>query len=325
MMETMLKRTPLAVHPPNAPNTNWVVKHDPQKPPDVYFDTNVWISMNDDDIATLERLETQYGFRYRYSVTSYEELVLHLEDQPSRSHSDPFVKYKQCIGKIAEICYAEALPSPEMEFLTMGGLMHYLDPIWIPPTQTPLAIEIIANANTLAEVTGEGNQSSHVGGIPRYVVKPSHYRELKNIDGESFKEIMKLLDKIEPPITSADTQKMEKLDHWFKQFSHFFFLVRPSNKRIHWSLLTREEQTRFFQAFTEGAGRLFHSHCISVAKRTINDRKKVDRNDLYDMMQLLLLRDDNRLFVTDDKGFWNYRLDPQIQRVIPWRCFRTSG
>jgi len=54
--------------------------------------------------------------------------------------------------------------------------------------------------------------------------------------------------------------------------------------------------------FISGAGELFQKHCALVVKKTLNDKKKVDPNDLYDMMQLLLLRNENRLFVTDDKS-----------------------
>ncbi len=274
--------------------------------------------MNDGDISAPERLEGQRGFRYRYSITNYAELISHLEDAVPESGPNPFKIYQSCFRKMIKICHAEILPSPEMELLGMAGLEHYLDPTWIPhPTQIPLAIEIIANAEDLAQITGEGSQQTHIDVVPRWVVKPSHYRKLRDVDGESFRQVMGLLIEIMPPISGADKEKLNKLSIWFMKLANFFFLMRPSNKKIHFDSLTDEERDRFAMAFTEGAGRLFHIHCTSVVKRIINKGKKVYTNDLYDMMQLLLLHDENRLFVTDDKSFYQYEIDSEIQRVVP--------
>ena len=59
----------------NKQRPDWVGIYDPQNPPDTFFDTNVWISMNDKDIDTLELLKNQDGFRYRYSIINYVALV----------------------------------------------------------------------------------------------------------------------------------------------------------------------------------------------------------------------------------------------------------
>jgi hypothetical protein len=40
----------------------WVVEHDPQKPPNIFFDTNVWIGMNRQDVVHLKRLASKRGF-----------------------------------------------------------------------------------------------------------------------------------------------------------------------------------------------------------------------------------------------------------------------
>ena len=98
-----------------------------------------------------------------------------------------------------------------------------------------------------------------------------------------------------------------------------------SNKKIHYDLLTSDERDRFAMVFINGAGELFHKHCALAVKKTLNDKKKVDPNDLYDMMQLLLLRNENRLFVTDDKSFYHYETDATVQRVLPWSAFKKSG
>ncbi len=298
------------------------MEHDPQKPPEVFFDTNVWIGMNNADMDALARIQAKRGFLYRYSVTNYCEILAHLEDPPSESCQNPFSKYQWCFRKIVQICQPEILPSPEMELLGMAGLDHYLDPVWIPnPSQIALASELVANAANLAELTGESDKQEQ---IPRYVVKPSHYRKLRDTDEESFIKSMQSLEDIPRPISGSDKKKMDKLVLWFMKLANFFFLIRPSSKKIHYDLLMPEERDRFTRAFTKGAGRLFHAHCVRVAGKTINEGRKIDPNDLYDAMQLLLLRNENCLFVTNDRFFHLYELDPEIQRVLPWDAFRKS-
>jgi hypothetical protein len=137
---------------------------------------------------------------------------------------------------------------------------------------------------------------------------------------------MELLEtEITPPIKGSDKEKVDKLVKWFFQLANFFFLIRPSNQKTHHDLLTSDERDRFAMVFTSGAGQLFQYHCIQVVKRTLNNKKKVDPNDLYDMMQLLLLRNENRLFVTEEKSFYLYEADSTVQRVVPWSLFKQSG
>jgi len=304
---------------------NWIFDYDESKPPDIFFDTNVWISMNSTDIDALEKLQSKSGFRYRYSVTNYCELLSHLEDEPSKHCPEPFIMYRQCFRKINHLCHDEVLPSPEMEFLSMTGLEHYLDPVWIPnPQQTALAIELVANAGSLSELTGTGNDQSNTSGLPRYVVKPSHYHKLKQTDGDSFTKVMGMLSEFSPPLKGSDKEQMNKLARWLLQLGNFFFLIRPSREKIHCDLLKDGEKERFGFAFTKGVGRLFQAHCTIIAKKRINENRRIEPNDLYDAMQLLLLHDENRVFVTDDRFFYLYEIDPEIQRVIPWSAFRTS-
>ena len=107
--------------------------------------------------------------------------------------------------------------------------------------------------------------------------------------------------------------------------SSFFLIERPSNGRVKYQDLTQKEKASFQTAFTSGVGRLFFNHCMTRIRLTIRDRKKVDPNDLYDMLQLLLLRDRNRIFVTSDKSFFLYKIDdPEIQKVISWEQFRNA-
>lgn len=304
---------------------NWIVAYDSRNPPDVFFDTNVWIGLSRQDIEHLKHFESERGFRFRYSITNYVELVSHLEDQPSKSTAEPFVKYRECLRKIAEICHREVLPAPEMELLQLADLLRHLDSAWIPNTeQTALAVELISDAASLAELRGDTGSRPPVG-IPQYVVKPAHYRTLRDTDGASFTKIMALISDIQPPVRGSQKDKMNKLNHWFLNLANFFFLVRASGNRINMGQLSKEEFEQFIAAFTKGVGRLFHTHCVSVARKTINEGRRIDSNDLYDAMQLLCLRDENRLFVTDDRFFHHYEIDPEIQRVIPWKAFRSSS
>ena len=49
---------------------------------------------------------------------------------------------------------------------------------------------------------------------------------------------------------------------------------------------------------------MFLSHFVKLLDRMIRARANDDANDFYDMLQLLLLRDINLLFVTDDRAFF---------------------
>ena len=264
---------------------NLEIKFNENNPPIIFFDTNVWRSINDADIATLQRLQQTYAFRYRYSVTNFTELASHLEDQPSKSCRKPFQMFQSCFRRIRKLCDRDILPSPEMVFLAHAGLSHYIDTIWIPDVQQmALAVELITNTNSLAELTGEEDGNIKTANVPRYIVKPSHYRRLRDIDGESMRAIMEELQGFKRPISVDD-----RLVRWFVKLAHFFLFVRPTNGRMFLQNLTAEEQDRFSMALMEGVGQLFQTHCMNLVKKTVNDGRRVDPNDLYDMLQLILL------------------------------------
>lgn len=297
---------------------NLEIKYNENNPPIIFFDTNVWRSINDRDIATLQRLQQKNGFHYRYSVTNFIELASHLEDQPSKSCRKPFQMFQSCFRKIRKLCDRDILPSPEMVFLAHAGLSHYIDTIWIPDVQQiALAVELITNANSLAELTGKEDGNTKTANVPRYIVKPSHYRRLRDIDGESMRAIMGELQGFKRPISVDD-----RLVRWFVKLAHFFLFVRPTNGRMFLQNLTTEEQDRFSMALMEGAGRLFQTHCMNLIKKTVDDGRRVDPNDLYDMLQLILLENDNALFVTSEKTFFLYEIDhDQPKRVLRWTNF----
>jgi hypothetical protein len=290
--------------------SEWKVEYDKGWPSDVFFDTNVWRGLNDEGTKTLRSLQDTRGFRYRYSVTNFVELASHLEDPPSAGCQSPFGKFRSCFRRMLEVCDQEVLPSPEMEFLVVSGLQHCIDPVWIPDAaQIAAKVEAITRAKGISDLYG--------------VLDVGHYRTLRKVDGESWRALMEELEQFERPITSS---QVNKLLHWFMKLANFFLLVRPSNEKAHFNHLTLKERDRFTMALTEGAGKLFQTHCTTLVKRTINERKTIDPNDLYDMLQLVLLRDNNRLFVTGDKSFFQYQLnDPKIERVLSWEGFRNSA
>jgi len=295
---------------------NLEINYNENNPPIIFFDTNVWRSINDSNIAMLQRFQQKYGFIYRYSVTNFIELASHLEDQPSKHCRKPFQMFQSCFRRIRELCDRDILPSPEKVFLAHAGLSHYIDATWIPDVQQmALAVELITNANSLAELTGEEDGNTETAIMPRYIVKPSHYRRLRDIDGDSMRAIMEELHGFNRPISVDD-----RLVRWFVKLSHFFLFVRPTNGRKFLQNLTSEEQDRFHMALMEGVGLLFQTHCMNLVKETVNKGRRVDPNDLYDMLQLMLLEEDNALFVTSDKTFF---LD-QPKKVLRWTDFVSA-
>lgn len=292
------------------------INYNENNPPSIFFDTNVWRGINDADIATLQCLQRKHRVTYRYSVTNFIELASHLEDQPSKHCRKPFQMFQSCFRRIRELCDRDILPSPEAVFLAQAGLSHYIDATWIPDVQQmALAVELITNANSLAELTGEEDGNTETANMARYIVKPSHYRRLRDIDGDSMRAIMEELYGFNRPISVDD-----RLVRWFVKLSHFFLFVRPVNGRKFLQNLTSEEQDRFLMALMESGGRLFQTHCMNLVKETVNNGRRVDPNDLYDMLQLILLEKDNALFVTSDKTFF---LD-QPKRVLRWTDFVSA-
>lgn len=291
-------------------------------PFDVYFDTNVWRSITSTDAEALRRMQAYHGFRYRYSITNYIELISHLGEPPSEGWRDPFAIVKASCRRILELCEREVLPSPEMDFLRTAGIDHYIDPIWIPNVQhTAAAVLTIAEANSLTEITDDKELDPKAGGLPRWIIDPSHYKILREVDGKSMRFVMDRLPKPSKPL-KGDLSR--EITAWFLTLASFFLLRRPSSNNTRFKDLTNDERKRFVSSFTQGGGRVFAEHCKLVAQQTLLQGKKVDPNDLYDMLQLLLLQEPRRIFVTNDKAFFRYGIEPEIQRVVKWDAFRRS-
>lgn len=190
-----------------------------------------------------------------------------------------------------------------------AGLSHYIGSSWIPDINLMInKVEAIANANSLEDLA--------------QVIDVSHYTKLRQTDEESFRTAINNFPQISKPATRDN---LEKALQWFMYIASFFSIERPSNGRVTYENLAEKEKASFQAALTSGAGRLFFNHCMTRIKLTIRDGKNVDPNDLYDMLQLILLRDRNRIFVTFEKSFFHYNInDPESQKVISWEHFRTS-
>jgi len=299
---------------------NFTIEFPPSHPPEVYFDTNVWLSMSDAEADSLQIHKAQRGYRYRYSITNYVEMLSRLGRGPTKRFPNPFGRVRAAFRRVQRLCDPEVLPAPEMTFLDEAGLSHYLSPTWIPnPQQTAIAVSVIARAETMGDITGIGIQTLNSVGAPRWIVDPMHYTRLTDIDDASATSIIQRLNEYTTkPITK---ENIERIVPWFQHLAKFFLLFRPSSGRVKYEDLSPDERNRFWEGLTHGAGQVFQAHMTLVAVNTMNRQHSIDPNDIYDAMQLLLLNG-NRLFVTNDTDFIRYSVDATIHHVVPWAPFK---
>jgi hypothetical protein len=299
---------------------NYFVDFDPRIPPEILLDTHIWLNMSESEEQVLHILRNQMGFQFRYSITNYIELLSQLAKGPTKKRKNPFGMVRGAFRKVKRLCEPEVLPSPEMAHLEGTQLLHYLHPVWAPNLkQTALAVDLIANANTEGDITGIGIQTPATISSPRWVVDPRHYLKLTQTDDQSIANMLSDLNSYQPGSLTKDN--IDKLTPWFQKLTAFFLLYRPSNGRTKMDDLQPAERDRFWGGFTFGAGRMFHAHITLIAIKTINWQERVDPNDLYDAMQLLLLTE-GRLFITNDKNFLRHTKDSYVQRVLPWEAFK---
>ena len=299
---------------------NFTINFPPAHPPEVYFDTNVWLSMSDADLESLQVHKAQRGYRYRYSITNYVEMLSRLGRGPTPRFPNPFGRIRAAFRRIQRLCEPEVLPSPEMSFLEHVGLSHYISPNWIPdPRQTAMAVNVIVRAEAIGDITGVGIQTSASIQFPRWIVDPTHYTRLTDIDDASVTAIIQMLSECATrPITRDNIQSIVP---WFQHIAKFFLLFRSSSGRTRYEELSADEQNRFWEGLTWGAGHVFQAHLTLIAINRINYQHGIDPNDLYDAMQLLLLNG-NRIFVSNDADFIHYTVDATIHHVVPWGPFR---
>ncbi len=284
------------------------IDYESTKPPDIFFDTNVLRGLGRKGMEALRALQAERGFQFRYSMLNFIELVAHLADPPSEESPDPFRKFQAPFKKMQELFSPEVLPSAEMELMDATGLREYLDPKWVvDPMDIGRQVSIIANAASLEE-------------IRRYGIDPGHYKHLKEVDGDSFEVMMNgaIRTLIKPLGVTESSAKW--LGHIYS-----FLIYRASSKRVRLSTLPIPKQREVILSFRGHGGKMFEAHLLRLLKRTIDDGRPPNGNDFYDMLQLLLLRDPNRLFVTDDRPFFSYYMGPEYHRVVPWKGFQASA
>lgn len=283
------------------------IDYDPRFPPHVFFDTTVLIGLNAEAIDALNRLKIQQGFMYRYSMLNFVELASHMGDEPDSNTPNPFKKYQSAFKKIASLCDLRPLPSAEMVFMKAVGLYHFLGPKWI------------ANESEIAGTLRSFVQANDLAEPKRAGFSPEHYRKLRELDGEWFLDFVAKAKEIRGLPDGSDD--------WANWLGHFYsYLVfRASSTTKTLPTLGRGEQKRVIKFFEGPGGRMLLTHFKHLLVKTIRDQRQEDSNDFYDMLQLLLLRDSNRLFVTDDRPFHQYYAGAEHHRVVPWRIFKKSA
>lgn len=284
------------------------IDYNPDRPPDVFFDTNVIIGLGERGIESLRKLQAERRFRFRYSMVNFVELASHLGDDASPRMRDPFKRYRAAFRKIASLFELEVLPSAEMLLMQATGLERLLAPIWVvDPMNIARQVGIIANASGVEEVK-------------RYGIDPSHYKHLKEVDGRSFVSMMKgAIETIPRPLRVTE--------HSAKWLGHLysFLIYRASCKRVRLSVLATSEQRRVITSFRGQGGKMFEAHLLKLLRRTIDDGLHPQPNDFYDMQQLLLLRLPNLLFVTGDHPYFSYYMGADFHKVVPWKGFQESA
>jgi len=283
----------------------------PQNPPHIFFDTNVVLGLNPEGVSVLTKLKTEYRFTYRYSILNVVELASHLGDLPNARNKNPFRKYQTALKKILEYFDPRPLPSPETVFMEAVGLYDYLGPKWkVNEEQWVNTMDIIAAAEDLHDLVEKG-------------FNPEHYKKLRYFDGRSFLNFIEKAKGIGNfPPKSGQTKII-----WGKYLGQFYdyLIYRASSRKKTFSSLETEEQTRVIKFFDGPGGKMFRTHFIKLLIKTLKDRRSEDANDFYDMLQLILLKDDNLLFVTDDRVFHQYYEGPELHRIVSWKLFKESA
>lgn len=295
-----------------------IIDYNPQNPPQVFFDTNVLLGLNPEGIDALEKLQVNRKFNYRYSMLNFVELASHFGDTSSSKVLNPFRKYQAVFEKISKFFDLKPLPSPEFVFMKAVGLYHYLGPSWkVDEEQWVDSLKIIVEAESLA-------------GLQNFGFSLEHYKILRAQDEKWF---LKFIEKARELGDFPRKSKHENSQHidpqWGKFLGQFyeFFICRASSEKTTFSGLGKGEKKRilkFFSVNNPGGG-IFLMHFVHLLKQTLIDQRKEDANDFYDMLQLLLLKDENLLFVTDDRPFHQYYAGAKQHRVVHWKLFKASS
>ena len=293
-------------------NGEIIIDYAPKNPPQIFFDTNVLLGLNPDGISALRKLQVNRRFTYRYSMLNFVELASHLGDEATSDTPNPFRKYQAAFKKISSVFDLKPLPSAETVFMKAVGLYHYLGPSWqVNEEEWANNLTIIANAHNLAE-------------LRERKFSPEHYKEVRKQDETWF---LKFIEKARE-IGNLPTQSEDQiLSDWGKLLGQFyaFLIYRASSAKKTFSSLGMGEQKRVIKFFEGSGGAMFLMHFVHLLKKILRDHRKEDANDFYDMLQLILLKDENLLFVSDDRPFHQYYGGPKQHRVVSWKMFQATA
>ena len=237
---------------------------------------------------------------------NFVELASHLADPSSAKTFDPFKKYQTAFRHIHEL-FEGALPSAESILMQGVGLKDHVGPNWVVNGYSiARQVKLIAEAGSLHELQKAG-------------VDPAHYKKLREIDGTSFLGLInEARSMIKDPLNDVESG-----GRFLGRF-HGFLVFRASSGSVRVETLPEAQQLRVVAFFNEPGGKMCLSHLLKLVLKAVRDGAKDDANDFYDMLQLLLLRDINLLFVTDDRVYFQYYVNAEHHRVVPWKGFKNS-
>ena len=277
------------------------LRYDSERPPRVFFDTNVILGLGNKGEVMLRRLKAERGFRFRLSTQNFIELMSHLADPPSLESPNTFRKYQTAFRRINSI-FDGILPSAESVLMSGVGLKEFTSKHWVvdgPSFQHQ--VEVIAKAKTLEDVLEAG-------------IRPNHYKRLREIDAQSFLGLVaEARDTIHDPVTDSEagSRLIRRL--------YGYLIFRASSEAIHLEKLSDSQKMAVVEFFDQPGGKMFIHHFMKLVIRMIRDGAKDDGNDFYDMLQLLSLADTNLFFVTEDRRFFQYYAGPEHHRVVRWK------
>jgi hypothetical protein len=143
-------------------------------------------------------------------------------------------------------------------------------------------------------------------------INPGHYQQLRAIDGKSFLGLIDTARKmIKDPLKDVNPG-----GQFLRRFQGFL-IFRASRGTVRLETLPEAQKMRVIAFFNEAGGKMCLSHLLKLVIKAVQDGAKDDANDFYDMLQLLLLRDINLFFVTDDRVIFQYYVSAEHHRIAP--------
>ena len=216
-------------------NTN--IYFDPDRPPRVYFGTNVILGLGNKGADALKRLWVEYGFKFRYSIFYFVELASHLADPPSVAARHPFKKYQTAFRRLHEL-FQGVLPSAESILMQEVGLKEHTGPKWVVDGYSvAYQVKLIAQANSLEELLEAG-------------INTGHYQELRAIDGKSF---LGLIDAARTTIKNP--LKDVNPGGQFLRCIQGFLIFRASSGTVRLDTLPDEQKCELLDSLTRRAAR----------------------------------------------------------------------